>query len=100
MSNSTPTTQDVRHGYAEAAWIMADSTGEDPDKAYARAENRFNRWLAAHDRAVKAEAWDQGAAAAWERSTTAVNGERYHWRHEGEPANPYRAARIETGEEP
>ena len=37
-----------------------------------------------------AQAWDEGAAAAWERSTAAVNAERYHWRSAGEPLNPYR----------
>ena len=37
-----------------------------------------------------AEAWDEGAETAWNRSTPEVNGARYHWRHEGEPVNPYR----------
>ena len=37
-----------------------------------------------------AEAWDKGAETAWNRSTPEVNGTRYHWRHEGEPVNPYR----------
>ena len=37
-----------------------------------------------------AEAWEEGAETAWNRSTPEVNGTRYHWRHEGEPVNPYR----------
>ena len=41
---------------------------------------------------VKAEAWDEGAQAAWERSTPEVNGQNYYWRRDGEPVNPYRAA--------
>ena len=40
-----------------------------------------------------AEAWDKGAETAWNRSTPEVNGTRYHWRHEGEPVNPYRQER-------
>ena len=38
---------------------------------------------------AKAEAWDEGAHTAWERSTSEVNGARYHWRSDGEPVNPY-----------
>ena len=41
-----------------------------------------------------AEAWDKGAETAWNRSTPEVNGTRYHWRHEGEPVNPYRKAQT------
>lgn len=37
-----------------------------------------------------AEAWDEGAETAWNRSTPEVNGARYYWRHDGEPKNPYR----------
>ena len=44
---------------------------------------------------AKAEAWDEGAEAAWERSAPEVNGQTHHWRHEGEPLNPYRDDRIE-----
>lgn len=38
----------------------------------------------------KAEAWEEGAETAWNRSTPEINGMHYHWRHEGEPTNPYR----------
>ena len=43
-------------------------------------------------REAMAEAWDEGANAAWQRSTPEVNGLRYHWRTHGEPRNPYREA--------
>ena len=54
--------------------------------AVARAE----KVLAAVLPDLLAQAWDEGAAAAWERSTAAVNAERYNWRSAGEPLNPYR----------
>ncbi|MGQ3384518.1 hypothetical protein [Glutamicibacter sp. TV12E] len=38
----------------------------------------------------EAEAWELGAATAWQRSSPKVNGSNYHWRHEGEPITPYR----------
>lgn len=40
--------------------------------------------------AVRADAWDEGAEAAWARSTSEVNGQAYFWRTEGEPLNPHR----------
>jgi hypothetical protein len=39
---------------------------------------------------LSAQAWDEGAEGAWARSTPAVNGTVYKWRHSGEPHNPYR----------
>ena len=45
-----------------------------PDKAFQKA---------------MAEAWEQGAYAAWEKSNNQVNGETYFWAPEGAPANPY-----------
>lgn len=47
---------------------------------------------------VKAEAWDEGAETAWDRSTPEVNGQNYRWRHDGLPNNPYRTDAIERGE--
>lgn len=41
-------------------------------------------------RQAKEEGWEEGARTAWDRSTSDVNGARYHWRHDGEPANPYK----------
>lgn len=40
-------------------------------------------------RAREAAAWDEGADAAWQRSTPEVNGLHYHWRSSGEPLNPH-----------
>ena len=34
-------------------------------------------------------AWEEGAKAAWARSTVEVNGQRYLWRTAGGPLNPY-----------
>lgn len=36
-----------------------------------------------------AKAWEQGAEAAWSRSTPTVNGQNYKWRSSGEPKNPH-----------
>lgn len=49
-------------------------------------------------REALAKAWDEGAVAAWERSTPEVNGSGYHWRSSGEPANPYRVTSKGTPE--
>ena len=47
MSEYTPTTDDIRNTYA-----------------FLRVEaDEFDRWLAAHDAEVKAEAWDEGYSA-------------------------------------
>lgn len=46
-------------------------------------------FTAAEVRAREAAAWDEGAKAAWERSTPEVNGLHYWWRTSGEPLNPY-----------
>ena len=39
--------------------------------------NRFDYWLAEHDREVAAKAWEEGAIAAWNRSGKQVFGESY-----------------------
>lgn len=83
------TTEDVR----EAFTMSGD--GLDFKKAAARRGQEFDEWLASVEGQAKAEAWDEGAVAAWERSTPTVNGTHYKWRHEGEPLNPYHAATIE-----
>lgn len=44
----------------------------------------FRRWLAAHDRVVAANAWDEGAEAFGNRSR--MNTPHGEW----PPANPYR----------
>jgi len=63
---------------------MAQELADDPTTA--------QDWLDEKIREARAAAWEEGAAAAWSRSTPEVNGALYKWRHEGEPHNPYRNA--------
>ena len=48
----TPTTDEVRENYVDATAHGYKDVSE--------AQDMFNRWLAAHDREIKAEAWDEG----------------------------------------
>lgn len=81
MTDFTPTTEQVRQAYG----VAHELTGASMD------EREFDRWLAQHDREVAAEAWD-----------AAVKAMRYE---DGTPVelvsvvNPYRATRIEQGDE-
>lgn len=54
MDEYTPSTEEVREAYAHEA----DSIGEVQYRPENHAE--FDRWLAEHDRAVAANAWDEG----------------------------------------
>jgi hypothetical protein len=68
MADWMPTTAQVRSGYA------VDPEGEyrDPINAASNeraAEREFNRWLEAHDRQVKADAWDEGIEAGVDNPT-------------------------------
>lgn len=80
--------------YHEGAWCGdceyegwdACSGCRDTCEGYARALTAAGFGLVAD---AKAEAWDEGANAAWERSTPEVNGAHYMWRSEGDPVNPY-----------
>lgn len=56
MSEYTPTTEDVRGWYAGARYVFGD-----PDRQHPDMEDEFDRWLAAHDAEVRAEAWEVGA---------------------------------------
>lgn len=64
MSDYTPTTEQVRRywQYGANAWLAEHATDNDdgPDGSIGA---EFDRWLAAHDRAVQAKAWDEGEAA-------------------------------------
>ncbi|RKW71772.1 hypothetical protein DWQ67_02790 [Galactobacter caseinivorans] len=60
------------------------------DAVLAALPELLDEMIADRHRAVKAEAWEEGARAAWDHSTPEVNGAHYHWRHAGEPLNPYR----------
>ena len=67
-----------------------DAPGEDQSWFTGQSRAALSAVLPDMIRRAKAEAWDEGAQTAWDRSTPEVNGRRYHWRHEGEPTNPYR----------
>lgn len=54
-----------------------------------RSPEHWDNWLAAHDRATAARAWDEGAKAAWESSGEGWNGE-YPPGTEHDIPNPYR----------
>jgi len=53
----TPTTDGVRWAYATFGGMLRE---EGPERTFDTATGEFNRWLAEHDRQVKAEAWDEG----------------------------------------
>ena len=57
MSEYVPTTEQVRGAYARAGFLPV-SDGERNERRAA-----FDRWLAAHDREVKAEALREAAGA-------------------------------------
>lgn len=53
------TTEDVRRDYRE--YDLAGGTLEEQDEERARNDARFDRWLAEHDREVKAQALQEAA---------------------------------------
>ena len=61
---------------------MTNHTPTGDEIARQQARGAFNRWLADHDRHVKAEAWDEGYGDCW----------AYHGSHglTGREDNPYR----------
>jgi len=89
MSDHTPSTEDMEEQFVAGAMV----TGF----AYTRNEARtdFDQWLAE----VKAEAWEEGAQAAWLRTGDGWNGEYAEGTHDGsrsfrdcnpDTPNPYR----------
>lgn len=76
VSEYTPTTDEVRDAWA--SWTNAFSRGRGIGK------DEFNRWLAAHDRQVQAEAWDEGYSTGLDYMSQWLDGD------EDEPENPYR----------
>ena len=80
MNDYTPTTDEVRDQFAAY---------EDPRMKriydYPAEAETFNRWLAAHDEATQAQAWDEGAQHA--------GGNRCLFARDTDPCpqNPYRA---------
>ena len=55
MSDYTPTTDEVRDAYVDTGWA-ADGSLSDP-----RDPDEFDRWLAAHDAEVRAQALREAA---------------------------------------
>ena len=88
MNDYTPTIDNIRRAWAWWRKPMLARRHYFPDEEalFEVTDLELDRWL----QQVKAEAWDEGAETAWNMSTPEVNGARYHWRHEGEPENPYR----------
>lgn len=66
MTDYTPTTEEVRCAYiADFGWHAHDSGAD------------FDRWYAEVIRKAKAEAWEEGAAAAWFESGVLQYGDDY-----------------------
>ena len=60
MSDYTPTTEDVAVCYMAAGALRTSRREHDAlMEAGERYRPEFDRWLAEHDREVKAEAWDE-----------------------------------------
>jgi len=58
MNEYTPTTEEVREGYCYMGIGPLDDWRE--DELLEKHGKEFDRWLAEHDRQVKAEAWAEG----------------------------------------
>lgn len=86
MSEYTPTTEQVRKAYKSGAWLRADvqESAWKPGVYASRYYAEFDRWLAAHDRQVRAEAWDEGYSTGLDYMSQWLDGD------EDEPENPYR----------
>jgi len=87
MADYTPTTEDVRLVWS-AFHVRASGTVR---TAVIKANEQFARWLTEHDRAVKAEGWDEGHSVGW---MDAVRSEKATALRRNEPDstfNPYRA---------
>lgn len=51
---TTPTTEEIRDGWAHCEWDVNTEAEESPRRAL------FDAWLTEHDRAVAEAAWEQG----------------------------------------
>ena len=65
MTDYTPTTEEVREEYVYGAQEV--DLDDRVVVSFDEADARFDRWLAAHDAEVKAEAWDEGHRHRWRR---------------------------------
>jgi len=91
VTEYTPTTEEIRDYVGEGGeprpWIAPD---EDAERETARLA-AFDRWLAAHDREVRAKAWTEGLHKAYnhvdrlEQADAAGQGVMVP-----DPVNPYR----------
>lgn len=72
MTEYTPTTEEVREIYYESG--------------YKTTPEQFDRWLAEHERKVKAEAWDEGHWEGWQNAREALLTDMFG----GPTLNPYR----------
>ena len=80
MTDHTPTTEEVQN----------KATGQNVFSE-PLTHSQFTAWLAAHERKIAAEAWQEG----WDACVEYMNGPDW-----GQTLpNPYRAARIEQGGE-
>jgi hypothetical protein len=52
VSGYTPTTEEVRYGLCIAGGVLTTTRAE--------RDARFDRWMKARDRKIKAKAWDEG----------------------------------------
>lgn len=88
MSESIPTTGEIRHYWSIQSAERASTRAE---RASRRVEHaaEFNRWLAEHDREVKAEAWDEGFEAGQEDAYGSEASLRWNMPHTC-ITNPYR----------
>src|SRR5690554_4888708 len=88
MSDYTPTMARIEDMYAWAyAWRTQDDPGDDEtDLSHLRASQRaeFQRALAAHERKIAAEAWDEGYGAGFTDGNA-----KGRW---ADDDNPYREA--------
>lgn len=80
-------TDEVVDKASKAAWPLTGYQDSRMEKARAALAAVLPDLL----RQAKAEAWEEGARAAWDRSTPAINGALYYWRRVGDPENPYRS---------
>lgn len=89
-SEYTPNTEQVRRywQYGANAWSAASADDRDLVGSIGA---EFDRWLAAHDAEVKAEAWNEGHNEGWEsRHDDATAGFTPSGVHESDAKNPYR----------
>ena len=60
----TPTTEEVRHDYVSLDYPEGGYDYDTEAEEKVRAVD-FDRWLAAHDAQMRADAWDEGHERGW-----------------------------------